>query len=193
MTQVISFFISDSLLHTHCKIVVINKYDILLDRLHEFFIDYRFQQDAQVSFVVKAVSALTAAFRLVQLDHCSQSVLASCLRQVHSDLHEDILTNLRKLSFTSMGTSPTEVKGTQHHFTRNGRLVANKQLVFQINQAVGMESVSIIAVWIFFSFVHSVQFRQKFEKKSEKSTILWDLALFASKKNYTSRGEGEGF
>ena len=108
----------------------------------ELFIDYRFQQDAQVSFVVKAVSALTAAFRLVQLDHCSQSVLASCLRQVHSDLHEDILTNLRKLSFTSMGTSPTEVKGTQHHFTRNGRLVANKQLVFQINQAVGMESVS---------------------------------------------------
>ena len=114
----------------------------------ELFIDYRFQQDAQVSFVVKAVSALTAAFRLVQLDHCSQSVLASCLRQVHSDLHEDILTNLRKLSFTSMGTSPTEVKGTQHHFTRNGRLVANKQLVFQINQAVGMESVSTIPIHI---------------------------------------------
>ena len=53
-----------------------------------------------------------------------------------------ILTNLRKLSFTSMGSSPTEVKGTQHHFTRNGRLVANKQLVFQIDQEVGMESVS---------------------------------------------------
>ena len=112
------------------------------DTIPEYEIELRFQQDAQVSFVVKAVSALTAAFRLVQLDHCSQSVLASCLRQVHSDLHEDILTNLRKLSFTSMGTSPTEVKGTQHHFTRNGRLVANKQLVFQINQAVGMESVS---------------------------------------------------
>ena len=98
----------------------------------------------QVSFVVKAVSALTAAFRLVQLDHCSQSVLASCLRQVHPDLHEDILTNLRKLSFTSMGTAPTEVKGTQHHFTRNGRLVANKQLVFPITQEVGMESVSYL-------------------------------------------------
>ena len=100
--------------------------------------------------MVKAVSALTAAFRLVQLDHCSQSVLASCLRQVHSDLHEDILTNLRKLSFTSMGTSPTEVKGTQHHFTRNGRLVANKQLVFQINQAVGMESVSTTYTYMYF-------------------------------------------
>lgn len=104
-------------------------------------IELRFQQDAQVSFVVKAVSALTAAFRLVQLDHCQESVKSSCLRQVHSDLHEDILTNLRKLSFTSMGTAPTEVKGTQHHFTRNGRLVANKQLVFQINQDIGMESV----------------------------------------------------
>ena len=104
-------------------------------------IELRFQQDAQVSFVVKAVSALTAAFRLVQLNHCSNTVLASCLRQVHPDLHEDILTNLRKLSFTSMGSAPTEVKGTQHHFTRNGRLVANKQLVFQINQQVGMESV----------------------------------------------------
>ena len=146
----------------------------------ELFIDYRFQQDAQVSFVVKAVSALTAAFRLVQLDHCSQSVLASCLRQVHSDLHEDILTNLRKLSFTSMGTSPTEVKGTQHHFTRNGRLVANKQLVFQINQAVGMESVSTIPIHIciftssliFFSYVHalcsiSVQIRFKILIKTQ--------------------------
>ena len=54
----------------------------------------------QVSFVVKAVSALTAAFRLVQLDHCSQSVLASCLRQVHPDLHEDILSNFSKLSLS---------------------------------------------------------------------------------------------
>ena len=117
-------------------------------------IELRFQQDAQVSFVVKAVSALTAAFRLVQLDHCSQSVLASCLRQVHPDLHEDILTNLRKLSFTSMGTAPTEVKGTQHHFTRNGRLVANKQLVFQINQQVGMESVRFIYFSLLFFCLH---------------------------------------
>ena len=37
----------------------------------------------QVSFVVKAVSALTAAFRLVQLDSCGQSVEESCLREVN--------------------------------------------------------------------------------------------------------------
>jgi hypothetical protein len=76
-----------------------------------------------VSFVVKAVSALTAAFRLVQLDHCTQSLSAACLRQVHAGLHEDILHNLKKLSFTSVPGSPMEVEGTQHHFTRNGRLV----------------------------------------------------------------------
>lgn len=120
---------------------------VMCDSVPQHEIELRFQQDAQVSFVVKAVSALTAAFRLVQLDHCSQSVLASCLRTVHPDLHEEILANLRKLSFTSMGSSPTEVKGTQHHFTRNGRLVANKQLVFQIDQEVGMESVRYQSVF----------------------------------------------
>ena len=41
-----------------------------------------------------------------------------------------------------MGTAPTEVKGTQHHFTRNGRLVANKQLVYKIHQDMGIASVS---------------------------------------------------
>ena len=35
-----------------------------------------------------------------------------------------------------------EVEGTQHHFTRNGRLVANKQLVFQIDQQEGTTAVS---------------------------------------------------
>ena len=32
--------------------------------------------------MVKAVSALTAAFRLVQLDSCGQSVEEACLREV---------------------------------------------------------------------------------------------------------------
>ena len=95
-----------------------------------------------MSFVVKAVSALTAAFRLVQLDHCTQSLNTACLKQVHPDLHEDILHNLKKLSFTSVPGSPMEVEGTQHHFTRNGRLVANKQLVFQIDQQEGTTAVS---------------------------------------------------
>ena len=35
-----------------------------------------------------------------------------------------------------------EIGGTQHHFTRNGRLVANKQLIFKIDKEKGMASVS---------------------------------------------------
>ena len=38
-------------------------------------------QDPKVSFIVKAVSALTAAFRLLQIDRCSQSctvILGAC-------------------------------------------------------------------------------------------------------------------
>ena len=107
-------------------------------------LELRFQQDPHVSFVVKAVSALTAAFRLVQLDHCAANIKAECLRKVHGDLHEDIQGNLRKLSFSSMmskkGTA--SVGGTQHHFTRNGRLVANKQIVYMIDIKEGLESVS---------------------------------------------------
>jgi hypothetical protein len=64
------------------------------------------------------------------------------LKQVHTGLHEDILQNLKKLSFTSVPGYPVEVEGTQHHFTRNGRLVANKQLVFQIDQNEGTSAVS---------------------------------------------------
>ena len=57
------------------------------DTVSEEDILARFQQDPQVSFVVKAVSALAAAFRLVQLDHCLEDVRASCLREVHGDMH----------------------------------------------------------------------------------------------------------
>ena len=98
----------------------------------------------QVSFVVKAVSALTAAFRLVQLDSCGQSVEAACLRRVAPDLHDDILENLHKLSFTSMASGLTEVDGTRHHFTKGGRLVANKQIVYTIVEDKGLEPVSTI-------------------------------------------------
>ena len=98
----------------------------------------------QVSFVVKAVSALTAAFRLVQLGSCGQSVEAACLRSVTPDLHNDILENLHKLSFTSMASGLSEVDGTRHHFTAGGRLVANKQIVYTIVEDKGLEPVSSI-------------------------------------------------
>ena len=114
----------------------------------------------QVSFVVKAVSALTAAFRLVQLDSCGQvsqdvviiidpsiltvqSVEVECLRSVSPDLHNDILDNLHKLSFTSMaGEAGSEAGGTRHHFTKGGRLVASKQIIYTVARQTGLEPVS---------------------------------------------------
>ena len=119
------------------------------DAVSEADIVARFQQDPQVSFVVKAVSALAAAFRLVQLDHCLEDVRASCLREVRGDdLHEDILGNLRKLSFSSMSPQSRMVDGSEHHFTRSGRLVANKQFMYLIDyyrtEEHGLESVSLM-------------------------------------------------
>ena len=44
------------------------------DKIPQREMEIRFKQDPQVTFVVRAVSALTAAFRLVQLDHCSEDI-----------------------------------------------------------------------------------------------------------------------
>ena len=55
------------------------------------------------------------------------------------------MNSLRRLSFSSMVPStskqPLSVEGTQHHFTRNGRLVANKQLVYTIDHRSGLQSI----------------------------------------------------
>ena len=111
------------------------------DEIPEDELEIRFQQDPFVSFVVKAVSALTAAFRLVQLERCSENIEVACLRSVRGgDLHENILENLHKLSFASMMPSESH-DGTQHHFSRNGRLVANKQLLYAIDSRGGLQSV----------------------------------------------------
>ena len=88
--------------------------------------------------MVKAVSALTAAFRLVQLSSCDQRLDVPCLRRVSPHLHHDILDNLHKLSFTSM----SEMGGTRHHFSQAGRLVANKLIVYSILQDTGTKPVS---------------------------------------------------
>ncbi len=88
---------------------------------------------------------MTAAFRLAQLERCSETVEASCLRRVRGgdDLHDSILGNLRKLSFSPpmMKGGNKEVEGTQHHFTRNGRLVANKQQVYTVDRFAGLQQV----------------------------------------------------
>lgn len=106
-------------------------------------IELRFQQDPHVSFVVKAVSALTAAFRLVQLDLCGDEPTTSCFKQINRDLHSQILKNLRKLSFSSMLPYGKAEARTQHHFAGNGRLVANRQLLYVIDKDTGIDDVSI--------------------------------------------------
>jgi hypothetical protein len=106
--------------------------------------ELRYRQDPHVSFVVKAVSAITAAFRLVQLEQCRGEEVVSCLNRLYDNgLHESILRNLRKLSFSSMmPRGQGQDEQTQHHFNRNGRLVANKQLIYSIDQDDGLQSVS---------------------------------------------------
>ena len=74
-----------------------------------------------------------------------QSVEVGCLRSISAEVHNDILGNLHKLSFSSM-SGVSEVEGTRHHFTKGGRLVASKQIVYTILQSEGLQPVSNI-VW----------------------------------------------
>ena len=96
------------------------------------------------------MSALTAAFRLVQLEHCGNALQSNCFPNDDLDLHESILENLRRLSFTSMmpgessSTKASKVKNTQHYFARNGRLVANKQQIYVVDLHNGLEQVLIL-------------------------------------------------
>ena len=100
--------------------------------------------DPHVANIVKAVSALTAAFRLVQLDRCKGQRDAACLRQLHADkLHEAILGNLKKLSFTTMGSGQIhDEHPNHHHFTPDGRLISTKRLVYIIDGQDGLQRVS---------------------------------------------------
>ena len=70
-----------------------------------------------------------------------------CLRSVSPDLHNGILDNLHKLSFTSMSGPSQEVPGTRHHFTEGGRLVASKQIVYRVDTA-GLDPVIIMILLI---------------------------------------------
>uniref|UniRef100_A0A0K2U1W9 G-protein coupled receptors family 3 profile domain-containing protein n=1 Tax=Lepeophtheirus salmonis TaxID=72036 RepID=A0A0K2U1W9_LEPSM len=101
-------------------------------------IHLHFQQDPRVSFVVKAVSAFSAAFKLTMINRCSNTFLDArdeCVSSVlqKSDLHKDILDNLKKLSFTSKKSKDNDEE-TEHYFSSNGHLVANKQLIFAIHE-----------------------------------------------------------
>ena len=101
--------------------------------------------DPHVANIVKGVSALTASFRLVQLEKCRQNPEASCLRQLQSDkLHEEILGNLKKLSFTTMGSGQIHDNQPNHHyFTPEGRLISTKRLVYIVDTDDGLQRVRL--------------------------------------------------
>ena len=73
-----------------------------------------------------------------------QSPVASS--QAGADVHEK-----------DMMLKMMEIGGTQHHFTRNGRLVANKQLIYKIDKEKGMTSVSK-QIYIFSFFTIGKEF-----------------------------------
>ena len=119
---------------------ILNEYKALIGRNQPIVVD------PHVANIVKGVSALTAAFRLVQLDRCAGVPDASCLRQLHADrLHEAILGNLKKLSFTTMGSGQLHDNQPNHHyFTPEGRLVSTKRLIYIIDQEDGLQRVSFV-------------------------------------------------
>ncbi len=87
---------------------------------------------------------------MVQLDRCSRDTRRSCLRRIHGSLHEDIVANLRRLTFASMadeeGKKRKKGNGggggrSRHHFSSKGRLVANKQQIYSIDRNEGLEQV----------------------------------------------------
>ena len=74
----------------------------------------------------------------------------SCLRDLHADkLHEAILSNLKKLSFATMGSGQIHDDHPNHHFfTPEGHLVSTKRLVYIVDQDDGLQRVSYYQVII---------------------------------------------
>ncbi|KAE8750488.1 hypothetical protein FOCC_FOCC002782 [Frankliniella occidentalis] len=121
-------------------------------------LSHKLQINPEVTFVVKAVSAYSAALFLLRASRCEKSGMTkSCLdllspysRQATSEstppslarsdppdstsLQQEMLTMLSQLSLPSGHDAPFELSGTRRHLTHDGRLVANKYSVARINE-----------------------------------------------------------
>lgn len=122
-------------------------------------LSHKLQINPEVTFVVKAVSAFSAALFLLRVSRCEKSGTEPCLSFLStnpsssvplstplslarsddvipgsSNLQQEMLSMLSQLSFTSGHDAPFELSGTRRHLTRDGRLVANKYTVARINQ-----------------------------------------------------------
>ena len=123
-------------------------------------LSHKLQINPEVTFVVKAISAFSAALFLLRVSRCEKSGMTEpCLALLspHSDiptasmgptsapfmtddhqsgsgLQQEMLAMLSQLSFTSGHDAPFELSGTRQHLTHDGRLVANKYTVSRIHQ-----------------------------------------------------------
>jgi hypothetical protein len=96
----------------------------------------------QVTFVVKAVSAFSAAVFLVQVEQCQGRNFSECSHLSSINLHQEILSTLSQLSFTSQHTAPFELQGTSIHVTHDGQLISNKYIIFHIQDNGDVSGVS---------------------------------------------------
>ncbi|XP_066995173.2 metabotropic glutamate receptor 5 [Anabrus simplex] len=109
--------------------------------IHENELSTRLQIDPEVTFVVKAVSAFSAAMLLVQVEHCHGLNMSDCLPNANINLQQEILNVLSQLSFASHHKAPFELQGTSLHVTHEGQLVSNKYAIYQILENGGISGV----------------------------------------------------
>jgi hypothetical protein len=95
-----------------------------------------------VTFIVKAVSAFSAAVFLVQVEKCQGRNLSECLQTSNINLQQEILSMLSQLSFTSQHKAPFELQGTSIHVTHDGQLISNKYVIFHIRDTGDVSGVS---------------------------------------------------
>ena len=100
---------------------------------------------------MKAVSALTAAFRLVEIRRCSGvRVGIDCGWTPEEAPYTDMLDALMKMSYTFRDDTVTELDGTQLIFTNQGKLVATRYMIYQITSKARLKLVSsTITLWLF--------------------------------------------
>ncbi|KAK3932494.1 Metabotropic glutamate receptor 3 [Frankliniella fusca] len=109
-------------------------------------LSHKLQINPEVTFVVKAVSAFSAALFLLRASRCEKSgMTTSCLDSPDStlarsdsadstSLQQEMLTMLSQLTVPSGHDAPFELSGTRRHLTHDGRLVANKYSVARISE-----------------------------------------------------------
>ena len=76
----------------------------------------------------------TDAFSASHETNKKQSADSKPLKQKGNDIMDKGFDEEKMMKMMQIGD-------TQHHFTRNGHLVANKQLIYKINQNKGVKSV----------------------------------------------------